>query len=226
MIAPYYRDSETALYQIDCLRLLPEIAKYFEIGLVLTDPPYGIAERTDRGEKGRGGWVPANNFDAVVGDGTAYDPTPLLRFPRLCIFGANYFAHLLPSSPSWLVWDKLNGLTSRRSIGFNDNADFELAWTNLGGPARIITHRWLGLLKDTEKGHRRVHPTQKPVALMTAIILEYTKPGDWILDPYMGAGATILAARRTGRKAIGIEIEPAYCEITLSRLKAELPRRS
>jgi DNA modification methylase len=85
-----------------------------------------------------------------------------------------------------------------------------LAWTNLGGPVRILSHRWKGMLKDSEKDEVRVHPTQKPVALMARIIELFTQPGDLVVDPYMGSGPTGVAAMRLGRRFAGCEIEPAY----------------
>lgn len=121
------------------------------------------------------------------------------------------------------MWDKLDGMTTKkRLVGVDDNADCELAWSNLGGPARIIPHRWKGLVRASERGESTKHPTQKPVYLMAAIIEWRTKPGDLILDPYMGSGPVLRAAKDLGRKAIGIEIEEAYCEVAANRLAQEV----
>jgi site-specific DNA-methyltransferase (adenine-specific) len=152
----------------------------------------------------------------VVGDTQPFDPAPLLRFPRVVLFGANHYADRLPPSPTWLVWDKRDGVAS------DDNADCELAWTNLGGPARLYRHLWRGLCRASEQGQRHLHPTQKPVALMAWIIANWTKPGDLILDPYMGSGPVLRAAKDLGRRAIGIEIEERYCEIAARRLGQEV----
>lgn len=190
------------------------------VALLLTDPPYGIAVKTNYGERKRGALTKSNDYPPIIGDDRPFDPSPLLAFPRVVMFGANYYASRLPESSSWFVWDKLDGLTSKREIGFNDSADVELAWSNLGGPARILKHRWMGAMKGSERGERRVHPTQKPIALMEQIIGAYTKPGDLILDPYMGAGSTLIAAQRLGRRAIGVELSPEYCEIAKRRLLA------
>jgi site-specific DNA-methyltransferase (adenine-specific) len=112
------------------------------------------------------------------------------------------------------VWD--------RKSGDSNTADAELAWTNLGGTVRLYAHLWNGVLRDTEIGYH-VHPTQKPVALMAWIIQRWTKPGDVILDPYMGSGPVLRAAKDNGRKAIGIEIEESYCEIAVKRLVQAWP---
>lgn len=222
-VGPYYRDGSIRLFCGDCLTLLDHIAATEDVSLLLTDPPYGVAERTDRASKGRGGggkaW-PSRDFPPVSGDDAPFDPTPLLRFRRVVLFGANHYADRLPPSPSWLVWDKLDGLsTTKRAIGFDDNADCELIWTNLGGPARLLPHRWKGLLRASEVDKRRVHPTQKPVALMAQIIDLYTQPGDLVLDPYCGSGPVLAAAKLTGRRAIGVELRAEYCEATVNRLR-------
>ena len=229
---PYFERDGITIYHGDCREILPTIATE-SVGLVLTDPPYGINLDTANAKRGRGGPVrakgaperspkqkpvPASDYAPVHGDAEPYDPSPLLRFTRLIVFGGNHFANRLPESPSWLVWDKVANLRSDRPLGFNDNADAELIWTNLGGPARILRHQWIGIMKGTERGEARVHPTQKPVALMRWLIGYYSQSGDLILDPYMGGGSTLVAARDTGRRAIGIEIEERYCEITARRL--------
>lgn len=226
MPTPFYTDGAVTIYHGDCRTILPELD--LSPALVLTDPPYGIAERTARRTAGRGGgnlasgsW-PSRDFAPVAGDREPFEPGHLLAYPRLVLFGANYYAEHLPRSASWLVWDKIDGLTSKRAVGFNDNADCEIAWTNLGGPARIIRHRWAGLLTASEIGEARVHPTQKPVALMEAIIAWRTEPGDLVLDPYMGSGSTLRAAKNLGRRAIGIELDGSYCEVAAQRLGQEV----
>lgn len=73
-------------------------------------------------------------------------------------------------------------------------------------------------MKGTERGEARVHPTQKPVALIRWLIDFYSKPDDLILDPYAGSGTTLRAAMDQGRRAIGVEISEAYCEIAARRL--------
>lgn len=231
MTEPYYQDDAVTIYQGDCREILPALA--LDPALVLTDPPYGVAERTDRHSKGRdnpvGGrtngqpMVTARDFPPVYGDDEPFDPSHLLGFKRLVLFGANYYAERLPASPTWLVWDKLDGLTTeKRPIGLDDNADVELAWTNLGGPARLIPHRWKGLIKASERSDQRIHPTQKPIALMAQIIEWQTAPGDLILDPYMGGGSTLRAAKNIGRRAVGIEYERDYCDRAIERLAQEV----
>lgn len=221
---PYYDEGGITIYHGDCRSLLGELP---HSDLVIADPPYGVKERTSRRSAGRSSSAPhgkteAYDLPAVHGDDEPFDPAPLLGFPRLVIFGANHFAGRLPDSSSWIVWDKLDGLVSDRPIGFNDNADCELMWTNLGGPARLIRHRWMGIMKASERDERRVHSTQKPVAVMEMLISAFTAPGDLVLEPYMGSGPVLLAARSLGRRAIGIELEERYCEVAAERLAQEV----
>lgn len=210
---PYYEHGGVTIYHGDCREILPVIGAP---DLLLGDPPYGVAERTDRRSNGRSGKAQCNDFAPVHGDDEPFDPSHLIGFNRVVLFGANYFADRLPASPTWLVWDKREGILE------NDNADCEVAWSNLGGPARIFRHAWAGMIKASEKTERRVHPTQKPVALMAWIISRWTERGQLVVDPYMGSGPTLRAAKDLGRRAIGIEIEERYCEIAAKRLAQEV----
>ena len=66
------------------------------------------------------------------------------------------------------------------------------------------------------------HPTEKPIRLFQSFVEQFSDPGETILDPFMGSGTTLRAAKDLGRKAIGIEIEEKYCEIAVKRLKQEV----
>jgi site-specific DNA-methyltransferase (adenine-specific) len=225
---PYYREGLVTLYHGDCRDVLPQLD---DVTAIVSDPPYGVDNDTNysqrsisrkggRGRGGpRGGLTRSTDFGpTIVGDADPFDPAHLLGYPRVVLFGANHYSDKLPASPCWLVWDKLDGLTSRREVGFNDQADTELIWTNKRAPARLFSHRWMGMLKASERGVRRVHPTQKPVDLMRWVLLATTTDADVIADPYAGSGSTLLAARDLGRRVIGIEVEERYCEVTASRL--------
>ncbi len=223
-MTPYYADDFVTIYHGDCRELLPELG----VGLILADPPYGVHERTDRGNAGRGSakgngyaLIPARDFPPIHGDDAPFDPSHLLLYPRLLLWGANHYADRLPPSPSWIVWDKTVRLPSKRDVGFNDNGDAELAWTNLGGPVRLIPHRWMGLIRDSEI-ERHLHPTQKPVAVMGALIRAFSKPDELIIAPYLGSGPELVAAKALGHRAIGIEIEERYCEVAANRCRQEV----
>ena len=219
---PLYDRGGIAIWHADCRDVLPYIDPS-GVALVLTDPPYGIGAETNYRERKRTALALSNDFPPIVGDERPFDPAHLLRYHRLILFGANHYADKLPPSPSWLVWDKLDGLTTdKRVIGFDDNADVELAWTNIGGPARLVSHRWKGMLKASEQSRRRIHSTQKPVALMARILTHCTEPGDLVLDPYMGSGPVLQAAKALGRRAIGIDIEAWCCRLAVTRLEQDV----
>jgi len=203
------------LYQGDCLNV---IEKLNGIDAVITDPPYGISMPTNYKSRKRGALARCNDFKPIIGDNKPFDPSPFLNFPVIALFGANHFADKLPISGAWIVWDKLDGLKSKREFGFNDNSDCELIWTNKGKAARIFSHRWMGAMKGSEHRQKRVHPTQKPIVIMEMLIKYLTKEGDTILDPFMGSGTTGVACVNTGRNFIGIELDENYFKIAEQRI--------
>ncbi len=202
------------LYHADCREVLPLLPK---VDLVLTDPPYGIGVDVRMAKEGNSqhgkALAPKRAYDATGWDNKPIDPMTLaaviLAGRWVILWGGNYY----PVSPSacWLVWDKMNGT--------NDFADCELAWTNLPGAVRIKRHQWNGMLRQGKEP--RQHPTQKPRDVMRWCI-ELSKTTGTILDPYLGSGTTLRAAKDLGRKAIGIEIEEKYCEIAANRLRQEV----
>jgi site-specific DNA-methyltransferase (adenine-specific) len=156
----------------------------------------------------------STQFDhhAIIGDDAPFDPTPWLQYNDVILFGANHYADRLPASPFWLVWDKRDGVCS------NDQADCEFAWVKGSSPARLVRHLWNGMLKKSERGEIRVHPTQKPIAVMEWAILTADIQGT-ILDPFMGSGTTGVACVRLGRKFVGIEINEHYYSIACRRIE-------
>ncbi len=206
----YYQDDAVTLWHGDCRDVLPTLEA---VDAVITDPPYGIGFA-----HGGGGGCLTNSTRfahvGIAGDSQPFDPSPLLAFPVVILWGGNHFASRLPDRACWLVWDKRDGVCS------NDQADCEMAWSSLRSPARLKRHLWNGMLKESERGERRLHPMQKPVELMAWCIEQSGTPeGATILDPYMGSGTVPRAAKDLGRKAIGIEIEERYCEIAAKRME-------
>ena len=203
------RIGDATLILGDCLEVLPTLPR---VEACVTDPPYGISYSHG---KGGGKLARSTVFDShpVAGDDAPFDPAPWLGFEKVVLFGANHFASRLPDSSFWLVWDKRDGICS------NDQADCELAWVKGKGNARVIRHLWNGMLKDSERGVPRVHPTQKPVQVMTWAIEQIGFP-ESILDPFMGSGTTGVACANLGRKFIGIEIDERYFNIACNRIEA------
>ena len=194
----------------DCVEKKGPVA---ELGL--HDPPYGISILSTGVGDGKwyGGMLQRRNkFDRLEGDDKPFDPSHLFDTVRvLVLWGANHYADRLPASAAWLIWDKRVDLPS------NDFSDAEMAWVSKGGSVRIIRHRWNGLIRDSERGERRVHPTQKPVVVQAEIISRYTTATELVADWYLGSGTTLIAAEQLGRVCYGIEIEPRYVDVTIER---------
>lgn len=209
---PYYEESGVTIYHADCREIVGGLSGV-EGALVLSDPPYGIGLRTAYRAAGRSNVTESSDYPPVYGDDKPFDPSPWLAFPAVVLWGANYYADRLPPRGSWLVWDKRDGGTP------DDGADAELAWVGgvSGTVPRLFSHKWRGMIKASEKDARRVHPTQKPVELMQWC-LGFFPDASLVLDPFMGSGTTLVAAKNLGRRAIGIEIDERYCEIAAKRL--------
>lgn len=207
-MSPYYDEDGIVIYHGDCEVVVGTIDPT-DINLVLADPPYGVRRHrmSAAGRRSRG-----LAHDLIYGDDKPFDPSHLLRFPRLVLFGANHYATRLPSSPGWLVWDKSVGLNT------SDQSDAELAWTNVTGGVRVFRHLWKGVLRDSAVGRTPLHPTEKPVALMRWVLEHWTREGDLVLDPYMGSGPVAVACKEMRRRYIGIEIEEGYCRTAVDRL--------
>ena len=161
------------LYCGDCREILPTLRG---VDAVVSDPPYGIGFVRGAGGKGIGGNKYVTKFVgvAVAGDDADFNPAPVLSVAdKVLLWGGNHFADRLPASSGWLVWDK-----RAASHHSNDFADCEIAWTNLSIVGRIFRHHWDGMMKASERGVARVHPTQKPVAVMSWCIERIPPPCD------------------------------------------------
>lgn len=130
------------------------------------------------------------------------------------IWGGNYFIESInKDSQGWVVWDK------KHPPGI-DYADCELAWTSFNRATRIFRFRWNGMLQEDMKNkEKRIHPTQKPVALYEWLLKEYAKPGDKILDTHVGSGSSRIAAYNLGFDYTGFEIDKNYFKAQEDRFK-------
>jgi len=211
LVKPYYQDDAVTIYHGDCREILPSLSA----DLLVTDPPYGIGESAKKNNS-RGGLAKPTDYGTDDWDKktrVAEVSLAIQRASKAIVFGGNYYD--LPPTNCWLVWDKENG--------DNDFADCELAWTNFKSAVRLFRYRWAGMLQgNMAKKEKREHPTQKPLPLMLWCVEKYSEAGQTILDPFMGSGTTLRAAKDLGRKAIGIELEEKYCEIAAKRMSQEV----
>lgn len=160
--------------------------------------------------------IEANRYAPIIGDDStetaikAYQLCAALKpAPVLILWGGNYYASALPDSSCWIVWDKNNGESFF--------ADAELAWTNQKTAVRIFKHTWNGLIKESERGEKRCHPTQKPVALAEWCFDKYGASGDNVLDLFGGSGSTLIACEKTSRTCYMTELSPHYVDVIINR---------
>lgn len=218
----YYKDSACTIYHGDCREILPHLPM---VDHVITDPPY--SERTHKGARtGNYGGEVLIDFSHIE-FATLKATIEGIKVSRWVVMTCDlhHAAQLLLMPPQGLelirlgVWIKPNGAPQftgdRPAQGFEQVAILHPAgkkrWNGGGYPAVWTCNKICGR-----------HPTEKPIELYTRFIEQFTDEGDTILDPFMGSGTTLEAAKLMGRRAIGIELEEKYCEIAANRLRQEV----
>ena len=189
------------------------------IDLVHTDPPYGISEsakkRTSRETNSlakSNSHLPDFNDSSTDAARDAFNLCEGLGIKRQVWWGANYYAHAVPETANWFVWDK-RVEEKQKDV----NSDCELAWVkSKWSSVRIFRHLWKGLIKESERGQARVHPTQKPVALVEWVF-DYYRDLNTVLDLFGGSGSTLIAAEKQGKQAFLMELTPHYCDVIIKR---------
>jgi len=217
-LKPYYDDGNgIVIYHGDCREILPTLPK---VDLVLTDPPYGEVNRVSRGlrnlDKGRADIITGGELDAI-----------------LKIQAATFYVWCGTEQVSYLRAGFVdNGFSTRLGI-----------WEKTNPSPMNGQHLWLSSLEACVFARKNGavfneickspvwngptegetdHPTEKPIWLFKRLVAASSNQGQTILDPFMGSGTTLRAAKDLGRKAIGIEIEEKYCEIAAKRLAQEV----
>jgi len=203
VIEPYYKDEHCTIYNMDCRKVLPWLDRF---DLLLTDPPYGMKRDGKPPSTSSHGGHKGYKF-------MGWDNEPPSRYvfdmmfdasKEQIIWGANFFPEFVRGSMGWLFWDKGQRI---------DQSDGELAYSSRNAALRVFELNRASLAKDGA-----VHPTQKPVALMRWCLSMFNDART-ILDPFMGSGTTLVAAKLEGKQAVGIEINEAYCELAVKRLE-------
>jgi DNA modification methylase len=173
--------------------------------MVFTDPPYGDLIMMNARKKVV---AKVGKYHEYAGHGD-FDFKPCWELIKnweckKVIWGGNYFANYLPITTSWIIWDKRAGEHSYFS-------DCELAWSNIGTPAKVYSIVWQGMIRQGEH-EKRVHPTQKPIELATKIM-----EGELIVDLFGGSGSTLIACEQTNRICYMMEIDPRYIDVIRKR---------
>jgi DNA modification methylase len=207
---PYYEDDHVTIYHGDCRELIPALT--FDV--VVTDPPYGMNLQSGRGGK-LGSLKVANDHDTTVRD---FVLAKAGRWPHVDVWA------LVDRAPRRVSDGPLLG--QRRPYGMGD---LSMPWKPTVEEIYVlgkgfVGHRGSCVLRYNAPApaadQGRLHPTEKPVDLMRDLIGKC--PPGVILDPFMGSGTTLRAAKDLGRKAIGIEIDERYCEIAARRMGQEV----
>ena len=246
-MAPTDEFGGVRLYRGDCLDVLPRLAAG-SVQTMWTDPPYGHGNMQDdlQAARVRDG-VKGARVAAVapIARDTAIEYEPLIDavLPELarvmdpdccccccCCAGGGgpspafgWLALRLDVSPleffHAVIWDK-----SARGDGlgwrYRRNYEFVMVAHRQGGKLRWNPESAaLPNVIRTPPVRDRLHPNEKPVALVRRFIEAHTEPGDVVLDPFMGSGTTGLACQQTGRTFIGVESDPTHYAIALKRLR-------
>ena len=214
--SPVYSDSLVSLYQGDALALL-ELFPSGLVDVVVMDPPYGVGTG-EVGDWTKGGWAGAFSnallhvcgplYRATKPDAAMYVFTSWARMADWIVKWREYF-----KMQGFIVWDK--GRHSGTFGPYSWQFHWEGIYYGLKGPRKIRKY----MPDIVRMKNKPDHAMQKPTELCRMLIEASTDEGDLVLDPFCGTGATLLAARECGRRAIGFEILPERCEIAASRLR-------
>jgi len=213
---PYYQDDHATIYHGDCLKLkhLWDIAD----GVLLTDPPYGMNYVSNSSKYGKTDPI-EGDLSTTLRDGAlaAWGDRPSLVFGTWRLPKPATTRHVL-------IWDKgespgMGDLSIPWGLSFE-----EVYVAGAGWIVPTTSKRLPNVLRYNTvpaAAMERAHPTPKPLALIHHLI-ERCPPLADVVDPFMGSGTTLRAAKNLGRRSIGIEIDERYCEIAAKRLSQEV----
>ena len=214
---PYYQDDRVTIYHGDCIELLRDF-KDNEFDLVVTDPPYGI-EKTGS-KKGDYDLIEDNEESLIKLIDRSIDN--ILRVGEVCLLTPGHLNIKKYPQPSWiLAW--VYGTTN------NSNKWGFTSWQPIlaYGKDPYLKNglgRRMDIIKDSKVPEKNGHPCPKPISFVKKLI-QRGHPESCgvanILDPFMGSGTTMRAAKEMGYKSVGIELSERYCEIAANRCRQE-----
>jgi site-specific DNA-methyltransferase (adenine-specific) len=220
-VTPYYSEDGITIYHGDCREILPTFPdKSFD--LVLTDPPYGI--NGGRGgtskKRGRGNYVGAFTAEMDTAEYVAEAIVPIvkecLRRSRSGIVTpGNKNLCLYPQPDGFGVMFQPQGSGAQRWGWVDGQPIFYYGVSPTQGIPPLTACSFRVTASDETKNG---HPCPKPLSFWKKLLEKGSRSGELVLDPFMGSGTTLVAAKQLGRKAVGIEIEEKYCEIAVKRL--------
>ena len=189
-----------------------------KIDMIYTDPPYGMGLNTDYSSLNWGDRKGKKYEQGIVDD---FNPEMIntilsLNVDETFLWGADYFSEYLinKNDGSWIVWDKT--LESNGDAG--SNSEFELCWSRSKHKREVIHYNWFryfGLSQQDIK--TRIHPTQKPIQVITPILDKYSNEENNILDLFGGSGSTLIACEQLNRKCFMMELDPHYVDVIIAR---------
>lgn len=182
--------------------------------MVFTDPPYGMDLDTDYSKMPSTKKEGNKTYSKVIGDNKEFDPRFILNTFDYCneivMFGADYYADKLPKGGSWYVWDKRVEEKFDKMIG----SAFELAWSKTKHKREIARFNNT-LFSGEQDAKNKVHPTQKPLKLLTWFLDRLN--GSLVVDLFGGSGSTLIACEQTNRTCYGMELDPKYVDVIRKR---------
>lgn len=197
---PYYEADGITIYHGDCR----DVREWLAADVLVTDPPYGMD------------YASRYSGDAVAGDadtGMRDAALALWRGPAL-VFGS--WRNARPRCDQVLVWDKGEEAALGHPVFFSAHEEIYVVGTGWRGPRRSNVIRITGVPRGAAERKAMGHPTPKPLALLD-VLIAHCPPGV-IADPFMGTGTTLVAAKRAGRRAVGVELDERHCATAAERL--------
>ena len=235
-VSPYYEQEGITIYQGDCFEILHELGS---IDAVVTDPPYssGGAFRGDRAKSTVTKYV--NSDTAAYRPEFAGDSRDQRSFAAWCTMWLNAARYACKPSAilcSFIDWRQLPTMTDAvqaagwtwRNLATWWKPGIRMQRGQFSGSAEYVVYATNGPADTDFDGAQqnvfrcapvddKLHIAEKPTGVM-GWVLAVVRPGSLVLDPFMGSGATLVAAKKAGHRGIGIEVDERYCEIAAKRL--------